>query len=134
MNFWFIGTFVLLALCIVSVLIMHRVIEHAADDKATAPHKVTVAVSSMIILFSLLLIFAGVALHGKFKVDEMFHEYEQLIERVAYKDSMTDIDRFILEQDVNDWNMRLSFNNDRLHNFWSPMGNLYEIKPILVEI
>lgn len=134
MNFWFIGTFVLLALCVISVFVAHRVVEHAADDKATTPHKITVVISSVVILFGLLLIFAGVALHGKFKVEKMSHEYEQLIERVAYKDSMTDVDRLILEQDVVDWNMKISFNENRLHNFWSPMGNLYDIKPILVEI
>lgn len=134
MNFWFIGCFVLIFLLLIAVPVSHKVVDRLYEDKATASGKVVTLIVILVTLVSFLGVFAGISLHGKFKVEEMAREYEELIERVAYKDSLSELDRFILEQDVLDWNMKIMFNEERLNNFWSPMGNLYELEPILVEI
>lgn len=134
MNFWFIGCFVLIFLLLIAVPVTYKVVDRLYEDKATASGKVVTLIVILVTLVSLLGVFAGVSLHGKFKVEEMAREYEELIERVAYHDSLSELDRFILEQDVLDWNMKIMFNEERLNNFWSPMGNLYELKPILVEL
>lgn len=128
MNIYIIGCFVLILL----ILFLLSFITWSINNNKEGILKTTV---SLVAIFSVcLLITMPIALNGKFKADKLYDDYVELLSRINNSDDLTDIEKLQLNMEINDYNWKLNFNEDRLNDFFSPMGNLYEFDYIKIKV
>lgn len=128
MNIYIIGCFVLILL----ILFLLPIITWSMDNDKKVTLKITVCLAAIFSVF--LLITAPIALNGKFKSDKLYDDYVELLSRINNSDDLTDIEKLQLNMEIDDYNWKLNFNEDRLNDFFSPMGNLYEFDYIKIKV
>lgn len=128
MNIYIIGCFVLILL----ILFLLSLITWAMNNNKKDILKITVCLATIFSVF--LLITAPIAINGKFKADKLYDDYVELLNRINNSDDLTDIEKLQLNMDIDDYNWKLDFNEDRLNDFFSPMGNLYEFNYIKIKV
>lgn len=128
MNIYIIGCFVLILL----ILLLLPIITWSMNNNKKGTLKTTVCLATIFSVF--LLITAPIALNGKFKADKLYDDYVELLSRINNSDELTDIEKLQLNMEIDDYNWKLNFNEDRLNDFFSPMGNLYEFDYIKIKV
>ena len=128
MNIYSIGCFVL----ILSVLFLLPIIIWSMNNNKKSTLKTAVCLATIFSVF--LLITTPIALNGKSKADKLYDDYIELLSRINNSDDLTDIEKLQLNMDIDDYNWKLNFNSDRLNDFFSPMGNLYEFDYIKIKV
>jgi TM2 domain-containing membrane protein YozV len=127
MNIYIIGCFVLIVL----VLFLLSLIARAIDNNKKGTLKITVCLATIFSVF--LLITTPIALNGKFKADKLYDDYVELLSRINNSEDLTDIEKLQLNTEIDDYNWKINFNWDRLNDFFSPIGNLYEFDYIKIK-
>ena len=128
MNIYIIGCFVLILL----ILFLLPIITSAMNSDKKGTLKVTVCLAAIFSAF--LLIIAPISLNGKFKAEKLYNDYVELLSRINNSNDLTDIEKLQLNMEINDYNWKLNFNERRLNDFFSPMGNFYEFDYIKIKI
>lgn len=128
MNIYIIGCFVLILL----ILLLLPIITWSMDNNKKGTSKTTVCLATIFSVF--LLITAPIALNGKLKADKLYDDYVELLSRINNSDDLTDIEKLQLNMEIDDYNWKLNFNEDRLNDIFSPMGNLYEFDYIKIKV
>lgn len=128
MNIYIIGCFVLILL----ILLLLPIITWAMNNNKKGALKITVFLAAIVSVF--LLITTPISLNGKFKADKLYDDYVELLSRINNSDDLTDIEKLQLNMEIDDYNWKLNFNEDRLNDFFSPMGNLYEFDYIKIKV
>ena len=128
MNIYSIGCFVL----ILSVLFLLPIIIWSMNNNKKGPLRTTVCLATIFSVF--LLITAPIALNGKFKADKLYDDYVELLSRINNSDDLTDVEKLQLNMEIDDYNWKLNFNENRLNDFFSPMGNLYKFDYIKIKV
>ena len=128
MNIYIIGCFVLILL----ILSLLPLITWSMNNNKKGTLRTTVSLATIFSVF--LLITVPIALNGKFKADKLYDDYVELLSRINNSDELTDIEKLQLNMEIDDYNWKLNFNEDRLNDFFSPMGNLYEFDYIKIKV
>lgn len=128
MNIYIIGCFALIVL----VLFLLPIITWSMNNNKKGTLKITVCLATIFSIF--LLITAPIAINGKYKADRLYDDYVELLSRINNSDNLTDIEKLQLNMDIDDYNWKLNFNESRLNDFFSPMGNLYEFDYIKIKV
>ena len=128
MNIYIISCFLLILL----ILLLLPIITWAMNNNKKGTLKTTVCIATIFSVF--LLITAPIALNGKFKADKLYDDYVELLSRINNSDDLTDIEKLQLNMEIDDYNWKINFNEDRLNDFFSPMGNLYEFDFIKIKV
>lgn len=102
------------------------------DNNNSVALKIFVSLGAV---FSALLLFIiPTTLDGKYKADKLYNNYVELLSRINNSDDLTDIEKLQLNMEIDDYNWKLNFNESRLNDFFSPMGNLYEFDYIKIKV
>ena len=128
MNIYSIGCFVL----ILSVLFLLPIITWSMNNNKKFTLKTAVCLATIFSVF--LLVTTPIALNGKYKADKLYDDYIELLSRINNSDDLTDIEKLQLNMEIDDYNWKLNFNRDRLNDFFSPIGNLYEFDYIKIKV
>ena len=128
MNIYIIGCFVLILL----ILLLLPIITWSMNNNKKVTLRATVSLATIFSVF--LLITVPIALNGKFKADKLYDDYVELLSRINNSDDLADIEKLQLNMEIDDYNWKLNFNEDRLNDFFSPMGNLYEFDYIKIKV
>lgn len=128
MNIYIISCFVLIVL----VLFLLPIITWSMNNNKKGTLKTTVCLATIFSVF--LLITVPIALNGKFKADKFYDDYVELLSRVNNSSDLTDTEKLQLNMEIDDYNWKLNFNEDKLNDFFSPMGNLYEFDYIKIKV
>lgn len=129
MNIYFILCFVLIGISSVFLFI------YSIMDKNKSTIKSLCIVASLFIIsFISLGVVGGITLNGKFKADKLYDDYVELLSRINNSDDLTDIEKLQLNMEIDDYNWKLNLNENRLNDFFSTMGNLYEFDYIKIKV
>ena len=128
MNIYISGCFVLILL----ILLLLPIITWSMNNNKKGILKIAVPIATIFSVF--LLITTPITINGKHKVDKLYDDYVELLSRINNSDNLTDIEKLQLNMEIDDYNWKLNFNEDRLNDFFSPMGNLYEFDYIKIKV
>ena len=120
------------SLLVVSLLFLLPLIIWSINKDKKGILKIAVPIATIFSVF--LLITTPITINGKHKVDKLYDDYVELLSRINNSDNLTDIEKLQLNMDIDDYNWKLNFNERRLNNFFSPMGNLYEFDYIKIKV